>query len=261
MPRRYGFAEDRIKQAIRTKVARGKVEVSLSLTSSAEEEAAVSVNITAATQYYKALSELNLEFDLDDKITLELIASLPDVLKSTSETIDEESITEVLIGSALVAADNLNRMREAEGAKLAADLTARACIVEQLLSKIDERAPELSGIYQERLQSRIEELLAKGGYSGDGAAERIALEVAVFADKSNITEEIVRQRSHISQLRSILTGKDSQPAGKKLDFLVQEMNRESNTIGSKANDLKITDLMLDMKSEVEKIREQVQNLE
>jgi uncharacterized protein (TIGR00255 family) len=261
MPRRYAFAEDRVRQAVRSKVARGKVEVSLSLTSSAEEESAVSVNLAAAKQYFKGLTEIKSEFGLNGEVTLELIAGMPDVLKSSSDKIDEEAITEVLISSTLQAAENFNKMRTIEGEKLAEDLLNRAGTIEQILQQIDGRAPELTVIYQGRLQSRIEELLAKGGYSVDGVAERIALEVAVFADKSNITEEIVRQRSHISQLQTILTGKDSQPAGKKLDFLVQEINREANTIGSKANDLKITDLMLDMKAEVEKIREQVQNLE
>jgi uncharacterized protein (TIGR00255 family) len=261
MPRRYGFAEDAVNQAVRAEVARGKVEVTLNLTSSSEDESAVSVNLAAANQYYKGLSDLKDEFGLSDAISLALIAGMPDVLKASSDKVDEEAITAVLISAALQAVENFNKMRATEGAKLADDLTERAGTIEQLLAQIDERAPELTGIYQERLQSRIGELLAKGGYSDVNAQERIALEVAVFADKSNITEEIVRQRSHLSQLRTILSGKDSQPAGKKLDFLVQEMNREANTIGSKANDLKITDLMLDMKSEVEKIREQVQNLE
>jgi uncharacterized protein (TIGR00255 family) len=261
MPRRYAFAEDQIKQAVRSKVARGKVEVSLSLTSSAEEESAVSVSLAAAKQYYRGLTELKDEFGLDGEITLSLIAGMPDVLRTSSDKIDEQAITDVLISSALQATDNFNNMRVLEGEKLAEDLLKRADILEGILEQIDERAPELPGIYQERLQSRIGELLAMGGHSEQGVQERIALEVAVFADKSNITEEIVRQRSHIGQLRIILAGRDSQPAGKKLDFLVQEMNREANTIGSKANDLKITDLMLDMKSEVEKIREQVQNLE
>ncbi|MDR0356912.1 MAG: YicC family protein [Clostridiales Family XIII bacterium] len=258
-PRRYAFVEEAVKKLARAEMRRGKAEISINAMSVAEEESAVFVNSAAAKQYFKGLRELQSSFDVCGDITLELLASLPDVMKSAPSDLDEESIIRVVSSATTNALRTFNDMRASEGAALASDLIARANLIDDLLQKIDARAPELPALYAERLRDRIAELMNAG--APDLPQERLAQEVAIFADRSNITEEIVRLRSHIAQLRRILNEDAGGPAGKKLDFLVQEMNREANTIGSKANDLKITECMLDMKSEIEKIREQVQNIE
>jgi len=265
LPRRYSFAEEAVKQVVRNYVARGKADIIANMTDLSADESAVSVNLQAARQYMDGINELKEELELSggstDQTALYLLATQPEILKSTLNEKDEASISGLLAEAMEAAAKNLNEMRAVEGEKLAADLRSRADIIDDLLGNIEKRAPELAGIYQEKLGERVEILLAKGGYSDADLKDRIAVEVAMFADRSNITEEIIRLQSHLSQLRSTLSGTDEQAVGKKLDFLVQEMNREANTIGSKANDLKITDLVIEMKSEIEKIREQVQNIE
>jgi uncharacterized protein (TIGR00255 family) len=262
LPGRYRFAEDAVKKIAQSEIKRGKTDISVNVTSGAEEEAAVSVNTAAAKQYFKGLRELQQTFDVCGEITLALLAGLPDVLKTASPALDETVIARTIVGAASNALRELDGMRVAEGRQLAADLMERADVIEALLGSIDARAPELPAVYAKKLKDRIEALIGFGGPELTATAEeRLALEVAVFADRSNITEEIVRLKSHLGQLRAILTNGAGEPVGKKLDFLVQEMNREANTIGSKANDLKITSHVLDMKSEIEKVREQVQNIE
>jgi uncharacterized protein (TIGR00255 family) len=262
LPRRYGFAEDVVKKTVRSAVKRGKVDISVSVTSSAEEDAAVFVDMAAAKQYFRGLRELQQSFDIYGNITLELLASMPDVMKTTSSNLDEAAIVKVIVDATSRALREFDHMRVTEGEQLAADLLLRADIIDDLIDSIEARAPELSVVYAEKLKERIDDLLGNFGANAPNVTEeRLALEVAVFADKSNITEEIVRLRSHVGQLRSILKSDANETVGKKLDFLAQEMNREANTIGSKANDLKITDCMLELKSEIEKIREQIQNIE
>ena len=171
---------------------------------------------------------------------------------------DQEAVTGRLLAATRNAVEDISRMRETEGAKLAADLENRADTVSDIRARIEKRAPEIEKEYAAKFKARVEELL-------DGVhevpEERIALEAAIFADKANITEELVRLDSHVSQLRSFLRSDGSEAIGKKIDFLIQEMNREANTIGSKSNDKEITSMMLDLKAEIEKIREQVQNIE
>jgi uncharacterized protein (TIGR00255 family) len=174
--------------------------------------------------------------------------------------IDEDAALAVIISAVGMAVANLNEMRSAEGIKLAEDMAARADAIDKATYIIEEKSQGLPEIYAEKLKNRISELLDKCG-GGDITADRIALEAAMFADKSDVTEEIVRLRSHIAQMNEIISDASGEPLGKKLDFLVQEMNREANTIGSKANDIDITRVMLGIKSEIEKIREQVQNIE
>lgn len=257
LPRRYQFAEEKIKALVKESVQRGKIEVSFLCDELTMDDQKIRLNTDAAKKYYESLSMLKSELPgLAGEIDLKLISSMPEVLKVIPQAEDEEEIMKSL-GSALDAAlNNYNAMRTAEGAKLADDMLCRGKLIEDTVSEVELRAPQLQQEYARKIRERISELL-------DGTVEipedRIMLEAAVFADKANITEEIVRLRSHCGQLRSILSGKD--PAGKKLDFLVQEMNRESNTIGSKANDISITDKVLILKAEIEKIREQVQNLE
>lgn len=256
MPRRYSFAEEKIKSIIKETVKRGKVEVSVVVESITEEDITIKLNPLVARQYIDNLRMLKDEFGLEGEISLETIANLPDVMKNAPDIDDEEEVTSSIEEAVRTAVANLDQMRVTEGQKLAEDLTMRGELIRKYVSEIEERAPEIVKEYKQKLYDRISELVEGMVEVPD---ERILLEAAVFADKTNITEELVRLDSHISQLHQILGAAKSN--GKKLDFLVQEMNREANTIGSKANDNDITGAVIEIKSEVEKIREQVQNIE
>ncbi len=257
MPRRYSFAEDKIKQTIKEKLSRGKVDVSISVENVTENDVTIKLNRLAANQYYENLKELKDEFALSGDINLGLLAGMPDVLKAVPDVDDEEELTKAILIPVSEASINLESMRAIEGARLAEDLLNKGDNIKSILDKIEERAPLVVRDYTDKLRERIAVLL-------DGAVEvpedRILVEAAIFADKCAIDEEITRLNSHLAQLKAILTGTES-TVGKKLDFLVQEMNREANTIGSKANDITITNHMLNIKAEIEKIREQVQNIE
>ena len=257
MPRRYTFAEDKIKNTVKEKIRRGKVDVSIIVDNIAENDVNIRLNTMLAKQYYDNLTELRSEFDLSGDISLQFMASLPDVLKAIPDVEDEEEITNAILIPVAEAAANLEKMRAVEGEKLAEDLIAKGEHVKEILDRIEERAPQVVVDYTAKLKERIQELV---GSAVQIPEDRILVEAAVFADKCAIDEEITRLNSHLIQLRNIIE-KSSQPEGKKLDFLVQEMNREANTIGSKANDITITNYMLEIKSEIEKIREQVQNIE
>ena len=257
MPRRYAFAEDKIKNAVKDKIRRGKVDVSIIVENITENDVNIKLNAMLAKQYYDNLTELKGEFDLSGDISLQFLASLPDVMKAIPDVEDEEEITKAILEAVSEAAVNLEKMRAVEGEKLAEDLVAKGAHVKEILDQIAERAPQVVVAYTAKLKDRIQDLV---GSSVQVPEDRILVEAAVFADKCAIDEEITRLNSHLDQMKSIIE-KSSQPDGKKLDFLVQEMNREANTIGSKANDITITNYMLEIKSEIEKIREQVQNIE
>lgn len=257
MPRRYGFAEDKVKNAVKERIRRGKVDVSIMVENITENDVNIKLNTMIAKQYYENLLELRKEFDVEGDITLHFLAGLPDVMKAIPDVEDEEEITIAILIPVAEAAVNLEKMRAVEGEKLAEDLIAKGHNIRSILDKIAERAPQVSVDYTARLRERITELI---GGSIEVPEDRILVEAAIFADKCAIDEEITRLGSHLIQLENIVT-KSTQPDGKKLDFLVQEMNREANTIGSKANDITITGYMLEIKSEIEKIREQVQNIE
>ena len=257
MPRRYTFAEDKIKNTVKDKIRRGKVDVSIIVENITENDVNIKLNSMLAKQYYDNLTELRSEFDLSGDISLQFLASLPDVMKAIPDVEDEEEITKSILIPVAEAAANLEKMRAVEGEKLAEDLIAKGEHVKEILDKIAERAPQVVVDYTAKLKERIQDLI---GSSVQVPEDRILVEAAVFADKCAIDEEITRLNSHLVQLKNIIE-KSSQPDGKKLDFLVQEMNREANTIGSKANDITITNYMLEIKSEIEKIREQVQNIE
>ncbi|MCI8348285.1 MAG: YicC family protein [Firmicutes bacterium] len=257
MPRRYSFAEDKVKSAVKEKLRRGKVDVSIMVENITENDINIKLNEPIAKQYYENLKMLQSNFDLCGEISLRLLATMPDVMKAIPDVEDEEEITKAILIPVSEASSNLENMRQIEGEKLAEDLIEKGEKIKCILDKIAERAPGVVKDYTARLRERITELL-------DGNAnlpeERILTEAAIFADKYSIDEEITRLNSHLLQLKKILKeGKEAE--GKKLDFLVQEMNREANTIGSKANDITITNHMLEIKSEIEKIREQVQNIE
>lgn len=259
MPRRYSFAEEKIKAAAKEVLMRGKIEIGVSIDNFGKSETDVNLNLDAAKRYYDALTELGQNFNLsgDGQISLSLLAGMTDVLTTVPAAEDEEEFVRELMTALGEALTGISEMRAVEGEKLAADILKRAAIMENTKNAIAERAPKIEVEYKERLHTRINELLDG---SVEISEERLALEDAVFADKSNITEELVRLGSHIDQLRSFINSEE-EAVGKKIDFLVQEMNREANTIGSKANDMEITSRMLELKAEIEKIREQVQNIE
>ncbi|MCR4709953.1 MAG: YicC family protein [Clostridiales bacterium] len=260
MPRRYSFAEETIKSAIKERLHRGKVEVSVSVDNVGKSDSDVRLDKELAARYYSVLSELKDSFDFgdDSRVSLSLLSKMPDVIVTTPAAEDEEAMVKRLLGATSRALDDFCSMREAEGEKLAADLSSRADTIQEIRDRIDKRAPEIEKEYAAKFKARVEEILG-GVY--EVPEERIALEAAIFADKANITEELVRLGSHISQLRKFLKSDGREAVGKKIDFLIQEMNREANTIGSKSNDREITSNMLDLKAEIEKVREQVQNIE
>ena len=260
MPRRYSFAEETIKSAIKERLHRGKVEVSVSVDNIGKSDSDIRLDKELAARYYNVLSELRDSFDFgeESRVSLSLLSKMPDVIVTTPAAEDEEAMAKRLLGATANALDDFCSMREAEGEKLVADLSARADTIQEIRDRIEKRAPEIEKEYAAKFKARVEEILG-GVY--EVPAERIALEAAIFADKANITEELVRLGSHISQLRKFLQSDGREAIGKKIDFLIQEMNREANTIGSKSNDGEITSSMLELKAEIEKVREQVQNIE
>lgn len=257
MPRRYSFVEDKVKNTVKEKIKRGKVDVSIMVENLTENDVNIKLNGMLAQQYLENLQELQRSFGLPGEITLQYVAGLPDVMKAIPDVDDEEEMTRCILAPVKEAAANLETMRSVEGEKLAADLIMRGEVIKDLVDKIEERAEEVPKAYTEKLRERIKELI---GNSITVPEDRILVEAAIFADKCSIAEELTRLNSHMEQMKEIIE-KSSQPDGKKLDFLVQEMNREANTIGSKANDITVTNLMLQVKAEIEKIREQVQNIE
>lgn len=257
MPRRYSFAEERIKSIVKKTVSRGKVDVSVLVENLTEDDITVRLNTMVASQYIENLNQLKESFALEGEVTLQFLAALPDVMKAVPDVEDEEEICRAIEIPLRQAVKNLDHMRTEEGEKLAEDLLMRGDLIRELVGQIEARAPKVADVYAQKLQERIRDLI---GNNVTVPEDRILLEAAIFADKCSITEELVRLGSHMIQLKNIIE-KSQQPTGKKLDFLVQEMNREANTIGSKANDIEITNLMLEIKSEIEKIREQVQNIE
>ena len=255
MPRAYIFAEDRMKARVQQAISRGKVDVFVTIDASAADEAVVAVNEPLARGYYDALTRLKTMFDLSGDITPEVLAKFPDVLAVTKAEEDVEAIAAdicAVLDDALAA---YNAMRAVEGEKLAADVAGRITTIEAVVGKVEERSPQTVAAYRQRLETKMQEVLQSTTID----ESRILTEAAIFADKIAVDEETVRLRSHIAQLQAMLVS--GEPVGRKLDFLIQEVNRECNTIGSKCNDLTIAQDVVNMKAEVEKIREQVQNME
>jgi len=257
MPRRYSFAEDRIKRLVKETVSRGKLEVSIMVENITEDDINVKLNTMVAKQYVDNLEELKKTFSLEGDIDLRLLSALPDVMRAIPDVEDEEDMAKAMEKAVREALQAFDNMRSLEGNQLMEDLIHRGHKIRDLLKQIEERAPMVSKLYADKMKDRITELLGK---EVSVPEDRILLEAAIFADKSNITEELVRLDSHMVQMEQIIH-KSDKADGKKLDFLVQEMNREANTIGSKSNDMQITSVMLEIKSEIEKIREQIQNIE
>jgi uncharacterized protein (TIGR00255 family) len=257
MPKRYSFAEEAVKNTVKSVAKRGKIDVGIIVDNITEDDINIKLSEPAAEKYYNSLTELKDRFSLAGDISLDLLASFPDVLRAIPDVSCEEEVLRSVEASAAAAVGNFDVMRVTEGNKLAEDILMRGVFIENLVLKIEAAAPDVIRANYEKLKERIREL-TEG--SVEIPEERIVSEAAVAADKGNITEEIVRLKSHIGQMRAIIEN-SRQPEGRKLDFLVQEMNREANTMGSKSNNIEITNMVLDIKSEIEKIREQVQNIE
>lgn len=255
VPREYGFLEEKLKKYCNSLITRGKVECYVSVEDLEEREMEVNVNETLAAGYVKALKELSERFGLKDDISAVTLSRYPDVITLHKASEDEERIWNTVKTVAETAVSKFIEMRETEGSKLRGDILSRADYIIECVEFIEGRSPETVREYNEKLKQRMKELL------GDAAVDeqRLLNEAAIYADKIAVDEETVRLRSHISQLREFMNS--SEAIGRKLDFLVQEINREANTIGSKAQDVDIAKKVIAIKAEVEKIREQVQNIE
>ena len=257
LSRRYTFTEEPLRALIKKTMLRGKADISVLVDYLTEDDTKVRLNIPVAGQYYNNLAELKKRFDLKGEIDVGLLAGMPEVMKQIPDIEDEEEVLRTFETALSKAIESFDAMRVAEGKKMSEDILSRGAAIAAHLVEIENIGPDIVSAYYERLRDRIRDLLAQ---EAELPEDRIALEAAIFAERINVTEELVRLKSHLSQLKTIISGTDA-ANGKKLDFLVQELNREVNTIGSKANDIRITNNVLEMKSEIEKIREQIQNIE
>ncbi len=254
-PRIFNAYEEEVRSAVRKKLTRGHADVFISLSDKRERQKTLTLDENAAKAYVASAEKLLSLFpELVNDLSVTGVMRLPDVIKQDDIAAADEEIIAALNCALSQALDNLNAMRLKEGAKLEEDMLSRMSAIETLVNKIETRAPLVAENYRQKLKAKMEKLL--GGAEVDES--RLLTEVAVFSDKSNIDEELTRLHSHISQFREICK---EQLVGRKLDFLVQEFNRETNTVCSKSNDLEVTRLGLALKNEIEKIREQVQNVE
>lgn len=257
MPKNLGSLEDKIRRSVGTVLSRGRIDIFITLDEYGQKKRAVRVDKELAIAYHNALRELADLFDAAAGEHIYQIAKYPDVIRVEEVAEDVEALWPKLSQALQQAVQNLMNMRLAEGENMQRDLVKRTATIEALLQQVEARAPQVLTEYREKALNRMRELLAAVAAEPDEA--RLLQETAVFADRTNITEELVRLKSHLIQFRSTLEVDEA--VGRKLDFIVQEMNRETNTIASKANDFAIANIVVDMKSEIEKIREQIQNIE
>ncbi|WP_333637738.1 YicC/YloC family endoribonuclease [Tissierella praeacuta] len=256
MPRHISYLEENVKKIIKTEINRGKIDVYINLDYINESAIDIKVDIPLAKSYKDVLEKLSEELELEENIRLFNILGLSEIIKTERKELDEDIAWTCLKEALNMALRDIMNMKVVEGEELKNDMISKLDRIETIVLEIEERSPLVVLEYKGKLKERIGELLDKDINIDE---DRIASEVAIFADKSNINEEIVRLKSHVKQFLSILNEKDA--IGRKLDFLIQEMNREINTIGSKANDMLISQNVVEIKSELEKIREQVQNIE
>lgn len=255
IPRSCAFLEDKLKKLVASKVSRGKVELNLSIQTVTATDTVVTVNWQLAQGYRAALNAMSERMDLKNDVTAGMLARFPDVLTQTAAPTDEEELWQDVQSVAEQAVEAFVAMRATEGEKLKEDVENRLNVIEQLVAQIEQNSAGRVQAYSDKLYARLQELLADRNID----EARLVTEAAIFADKTAIDEETVRLHSHVAQYREILAL--NEPIGRKLDFLTQELNRESNTIGSKCQDVAITRLVVELKSEIEKIREQIQNIE
>lgn len=255
LPRSYAFAEDGVKRLVQARLGRGKVDVFVNIDASADDEAAVRLNEPMLRAYLSAFQKMEAEYGVRNDVGAAALSRLPDVLVSEKKQVDAEAFAADLQRVVSGALDALCAMRETEGSRLQADLLEKLDALEARRMEVLRRSPETVAAYREKLLARMREVLGSTGID----ESRILTEAALFADKVAVDEELVRLDSHIRQIRELLVGGGA--VGRKLDFLIQELNREVNTIGSKCVDLDISRIVVDMKSDIEKIREQAQNIE
>ena len=255
LPRNFLFAEDTVKQAVSAGVSRGKVDVFVSAQASQESGTVVSVNEELARGYRDAVARIAETLGLESGLNAFSLARFPDVLTVERRELDKDKAAAALSEITAKAVEEFNAMREREGERLRRDMLGKLETIEGLVSVVEERSPQTVKEYRERLEARLRDILADRSLD----EQRVITEAAIFADRTAVDEETVRLRSHIAQFRTML--EEGSPIGRKMDFLVQEFNRESNTIGSKCSDASLAKVVVDLKSEIEKIREQLQNVE
>lgn len=255
LPRNFLFAEDTVKQAVSAGVSRGKVDVFVSAQASQDSGTVVSVNEELARGYRDAVARIAETLGLESGLNAFSLARFPDVLTVERRELDKDKAAAALSEITAKAVEEFNAMREREGERLRRDMLGKLETIEGLVSVVEERSPQTVKEYRERLEARLRDILADRSLD----EQRVITEAAIFADRTAVDEETVRLRSHIAQFRTML--EEGSPIGRKMDFLVQEFNRESNTIGSKCSDASLAKVLVDLKSEIEKIREQLQNVE
>ena len=255
MPYSMNMFENQLTKKIKEYASRGKLDINIHFQDLRDKAVTVKVDKGLVAAYGQALQEISSQLELSAPVTAAQIASYPDVLKLNEENADLEAAQPVLMQAMEQALESFVAMREAEGQNIQRDLLARIGTLENFVGELEKLAPEIVATYRQRLENLLREYLAKE----DIEESRIIQEVALFTDKVNYTEETVRLRSHFDQFRQIITA--GEPVGRKLDFLIQEMNREINTVASKANSAGAAQFVVDVKSEIEKIREQIQNIE
>ncbi|RDY24887.1 YicC family protein [Romboutsia maritimum] len=256
LPRKISFLEDKVRNLVKDYAKRGRVDLYIKLDLLGSEDVNLKFDETLASQYVGILKQIKDKFDLVDDISVMNIAKFPEIIKTEEKEEDEDLLWSMLKPALEEALIKLKEMRIEEGKKLAQDTLERCNLLKNYIEEIEKYSYNVVIDYKEKLNSRISEMLEDPSIIDEN---RLAQEVAIYADKSSITEEIVRFRSHIDQLKKTIVKDES--IGRKIDFLIQEMNRETNTIGSKSSDLNITNLVVEIKSELEKIREQIQNIE
>ena len=255
MPRSFLFADEMVKSHVQKHISRGKVDVFISVDSSAANNMTVKVNEGLLKGYLDAIGHISAEYGLPNDLTAVSISRFPDILSVEKADLDAEAISAGIVAVAEEALADFDSMRQREGEKLCADVLAKLETIESLVCEVEKESPKTVEAYRNRLREKMTELLGTAGVDEN----RILAEAAIFSDRIAVDEETVRLRSHMSQLRSMLKG--ASPIGRKIDFLIQEFNREANTIGSKCQNSDIAHVVVDLKSEIEKIREQIQNIE
>ena len=255
LPRMLSFAEDAVKQAVKASISRGKVDVFITVRSEAGDEVQVSLNASVLQSYLEAMHRMVDEFGVKDDISVSAVSRLPEVFVIEKPQVDEDQLMQDLMGVVNKALEGYDTMRKAEGEALDKDLRSRGQTILELVSQVEAGNGKTVSDYRARLEAKIKEVLANTAID----ESRILTEAAIFADKVAVDEETVRLRSHLKQMNSMLTAGGA--VGRKLDFLLQEMNREANTIGSKCTDVNLARIVVDIKAELEKIREQTQNIE
>ena len=255
MPRMVSFAEDAVKQAVKAAISRGKVDVFITIKSEASDDTKISLNAAVLNGYLAAMRQMVSEYGVQDDISVSTVSRLPDVFTVEKPEVDEDALKADLMQVVAAALEGYNAFRATEGAALDADLRKRGNTILELVSQVEAGNAQTVIDYRARLENKLKEVLANTAID----ESRILTEAAIFADKVAVDEETVRLRSHLEQMNTMLTAGGAM--GRKLDFLLQEMNREANTIGSKCTDVRLARIVVDIKAELEKIREQTQNIE